>query len=164
MNVSSAEMRRVFGSFCTGVTVVTALVEGKPLGFTCQSFVSLSLDPPLILISPSKTSRSWPAIRDSGDFAVNILADHQDGHSSRFARSGTDKFDGVEWERAPGGSPLLPEALAWAECRVWAEYDGGDHTIVAAEVLALDGSPGGRPLLFFRSGYHTATPRTGAML
>ncbi|GAB2682361.1 flavin reductase family protein [Kribbella swartbergensis] len=159
--ITPAGMRAAMGAFCSGVVVVTALgVDAEPLGFTCQSFVSLSLDPPLISISPARTSSTWPRIRAVGRFAINVLAhDHAD-LSGQFARSGTDKYAGVAWRPAPNGSPILDGVSAWVECRLWREYDGGDHTVVIGEVTALDHDVERHPLLYYRGSYPRADWRT----
>lgn len=146
-------MRDVLGHFASGVTVVTADTADGPLGFTCQSFSSLSLDPPLVVFAPARTSRTWPRLREIGHFCVNVLADGQTGLSQAFARSGVDKFAGVPWSRSRHGSPVLEDVVAWIDCQLWAEYDGGDHTIVAARVLDLGAHPERRPLLFHRGSY-----------
>lgn len=145
-------MRSVMGSFCSGVVLVTAFGD-EPLGFTCQSFVSLSLEPPLISISPAKSSSTWPRIREVGRFAVNVLADDHDEVSRAFARSGTDKYAGVEWAPAPLGSPLLAGASAWMECVLWNEYEAGDHTIAIGRVHSLGHDTERLPLLFHRGHY-----------
>ncbi|MET0456469.1 MAG: flavin reductase family protein [Mycobacterium sp.] len=157
-DISPQHMRTVLGHFCSGITVITTMGDDGPIGFTCQSFSSLSLDPPLVSFSPARTSTTWPKIRDVGSFAINVLADHHDGVSNGFARSGTDKFAGVTWAVGALGAPILDGVVAWAECRLWAEYDGGDHTIVAAEVLDLHASSERRPLLYFQGGYHLPHP------
>jgi 3-hydroxy-9,10-secoandrosta-1,3,5(10)-triene-9,17-dione monooxygenase reductase component len=149
-------MREVLGHFASGVTVVTAVDDDEPIGFTCQSFSSLSLDPPLVVFAPARTSRTWPRLRELGRFCVNVLAEDQDGLSAAFARSGEDKFAGVPWRPSRHGSPVLEGVVAWIDCALWAEYDGGDHTIVAARVLDLGADPGRRPLLFHRGGYGLA--------
>ncbi|MDI9894537.1 flavin reductase family protein [Rhodococcus sp. IEGM 1381] len=154
----SEQMRDVLGHFCSGITVITARTNSGPIGFTCQSFASLSIDPALVSFSPARSSTTWPAIRQVGVFAVNVLADDHIAASAAFSRSGTDKFAGVQWQPAPAGSPLLDGALAWAECRLWAEYDGGDHTIVAAQVTDLGAAPAKSPLLYYRGKYHLAQP------
>jgi flavin reductase (DIM6/NTAB) family NADH-FMN oxidoreductase RutF len=92
-------------------------------------------------------------LRALGRFCVNVLAEDQSALSARFARSGTDKFAGVPWRRSPQGSPVLDGVVAWIDCRLWAEYDGGDHTLVAARVLDLGADPSRRPLLFHRGSY-----------
>lgn len=156
--ITPQRMRAVLGNFCSGITVITAATPDGPIGFTCQSFSSLSLDPPLVSFCPARTSTTWPGIRDIGTFAINVLADHHDSVSNGFARSGTDKFAGVSWTPGTTGAPILDGVIAWAECRVWAEYDGGDHTIVAAEVLDLSADDDRSPLLFYRGSYHQAQP------
>ncbi|MFE5707663.1 flavin reductase family protein [Rhodococcus koreensis] len=157
----SDRMRDVLGHFCSGITVITAQDSSGPIGFTCQSFSSLSLEPALVTFSPARTSTTWPKIREIGLFAVNVLADDHIDTSSAFARSGTDKFAGVSWAPGPNGSPILDGVVAWAECRLWAEYDGGDHTIVAAEVTELHAAGDKDPLLYYRSRYHLALPHPG---
>lgn len=156
--VTPEAMRDALGAFASGVVVVTAQGPDGPVGFTCQSFSSLSLDPPLVSFSPSRSSSSWPRIREIGRFCVNVLAAEHEHHSAGFARSGTDKFAGVSWYPAPSGAPVLEGVGAWIDCTLWNEYDGGDHTIVAARADALGADPERLPLLFFRGGYHL-TPR-----
>ena len=146
-------MRDVLGHFVSGVTVVTAMSADGPAGFTCQSFSSLSLDPPLVAFAPSRTSTTWPQLRDAGRFCVNVLAERQSGLSRQFARSGTDKFAGVEWSPSPHGSPVLDGVVAWIDSALWAEYDGGDHTIAVARVLDLGADASRSPLLFHRGAY-----------
>jgi 3-hydroxy-9,10-secoandrosta-1,3,5(10)-triene-9,17-dione monooxygenase reductase component len=154
--VSPAVMRNVLGNFATGVVVVTARArDDTPLGFTCQSFVSLSLDPPLVSFAPSRTSSTWPRIREVGGFCVNVLsADHSE-LSARFARpsSAGDKFAGVDWCPAPSGAPVLEGVIAWVDCDLWAEHDGGDHTIAVGRVHHLGADPDRLPLLFYRGSY-----------
>ncbi|MBB3086187.1 flavin reductase family protein [Geodermatophilus sabuli] len=151
--VDPALMREVLGHFASGVTVVTALDDDEPIGFTCQSFSSLSLDPPLVVFAPARTSRTWPRLRELGRFCVNVLAEDQDGLSAAFARSGGDKFAGVHWRPSRLGRPVLDDVVAWIDCELWAEYDGGDHTLVAARVLDLGADGHRRPLLFHRGSY-----------
>ena len=146
-------MREVLGHFASGVTVVTADTTEGPLGFTCQSFSSLSLEPPLVVFAPGRTSRTWPRLREIGRFCINVLAEDQTGLSQSFARSGTDKFAGVPWSRSRLGSPVLEDVVAWIDGELWAEYDGGDHTLVVARVLDLGADPARRPLLFHRGSY-----------
>jgi len=146
-------MREVLGHFASGVTVVTADTTNGPLGFTCQSFSSLSLDPPLVVFAPSRTSRTWPQLREIGRFCVNVLAEDQTRLSQTFARSGSDKFAGVRWTRSRHGSPVLEAVVAWIDGELWAEYDGGDHTLAVARVLDLGADPARRPLLFHRGAY-----------
>jgi 3-hydroxy-9,10-secoandrosta-1,3,5(10)-triene-9,17-dione monooxygenase reductase component len=145
--------RDVMGHFATGVTVVTALEDGIPVGFTCQSFVSLSLDPPLVGLAPSKSSTSWPRIARAGTFCVNVLADHQQALGRSFAVSGGDKFDGVAWHSADvGGAPVIDGSLAWVNCELELIHDAGDHELVIGKVLDL-GMSEGSPLLFYKSAF-----------
>jgi 3-hydroxy-9,10-secoandrosta-1,3,5(10)-triene-9,17-dione monooxygenase reductase component len=146
-------MRDVLGHFASGVTVVTADTETGPLGFTCQAFSSLSLDPPLVLFAPARTSTTWPRLREIRRFCINVLAEDQTALSQAFARSGVDKFAGVPWTRSRLGSPVLQDVVAWIDGELWAEYDGGDHTLVVARVLDLGANPARRPLLFHRGTY-----------
>ena len=146
-------MREVMGHFASGVTVVTAVTDGGPIGFTCQSFSSLSLDPPLVVFAPGRSSRTWPQLRDIGRFCVNVLAEGQDAVSQNFARSGVDKFAGVPWRPSALGSPVLDDVVAWIDAELWAEYDGGDHTLVVARVLDLGADGRRRPLLYHRGQY-----------
>jgi 3-hydroxy-9,10-secoandrosta-1,3,5(10)-triene-9,17-dione monooxygenase reductase component len=155
--VEPATLRDVLGHFASGVVVVTAAGSAGPLGFTCQSFASLSLDPPLVSFAPSRTSSTWPRIRAAGTFCVNVLAGDQQRLSAAFARSGTDKFAGVGWGPGPAGAPVLDGACAWIGCTLWREYDGGDHTIVAGRVHDLAADASRTPLLFHRGRYGLAT-------
>ena len=154
MSTKQAEsFREVLGHFASGVTIITGITDDGPAGFTCQAFSSLSLDPPMVLVLPSKSSTSWPTIGESGKFCVNILADHQEQVSAKFAKSRTDKFAGVTWEPSPMGQPILDGACAWIDCRVDAVHQGGDHLIVVGAVGGLAARRDSRPLLFHRGRY-----------
>ena len=146
-------MKDVLGNFGTGVTVVTAITAAGPVGFTCQSFASLSLDPPLVMFCPARTSSTWPTLRALGRFTINILADDHEWLSDRFASTGIDRFTGVGFTLSAQGGPVLEGVLAWVDCTLRAEHDGGDHTIVVADVLDLDAAPDAMPLFYFRGGY-----------
>lgn len=148
-----ADFKAVLGRFCTGVTVITALDGTEPVGFTCQSFSALSLDPPSVCFCPARTSTSWPRIRSAGRFCVNILAADQEDVCRGLARSGTDKFAGVDWTISTNGSPLLTGSLASIDCEFTGEVDGGDHTIVIASVTGLFEHREAAPLLFYRSAF-----------
>ncbi len=148
-----ATFRQVLGSFCSGVTVVAALGREGPLGLTCQAFASLSLDPPLILISPSRESVTWPKIRQIGRFCISILAEEHQPVSIQMSRPGTAKFTGIPWEQTPLGSPRVTGATAWLDCTLEAEHDGGDHTVVIAAVHHLSADPAARPLLYHHGRY-----------
>jgi flavin reductase (DIM6/NTAB) family NADH-FMN oxidoreductase RutF len=154
--VSPAVMREVLGHFVSGIVVVTAAGPDGPLGFTCQSFASLSLDPPLISFAPARTSTTWPRIRAIGSFCVNVLATGHEHISVGFARSGVDKFVDVEWQPAPSGAPRLAGVSAWIDCSLWAEHDGGDHTIAIGRVIDLGADASRLPLLYYRGQYTAA--------
>ena len=129
-------LRHVLVHFASGLTVITAATHDGPAGFTCQSFASLSLDPPLVTFSPARTSSAWPLLRQAGR-TVNILPAGHQHLGARFARSGADKFAGVDYIASLRGNPLLDKALAWVDCELHEEYDGGGHTIVVGAVRAL---------------------------
>ncbi|HUY64981.1 MAG TPA: flavin reductase family protein [Acidimicrobiales bacterium] len=152
-----ARFRQVLGHFATGVTVVTAMVQGEPVGFTCQAFTALSLEPPLVALAPGKNSTSWPRIAQAGSFCVNVLAEGQEALCRDFAVSGGDKFEGVGWRPAGNGAPLLDGVLAWVECAFVRSHDAGDHELVVGLVQDM-GVNGGGPLLFFRGGFGRFAP------
>lgn len=160
--VDPAEFRRVLGHFATGVTVVAAYDTEGPAGFACQSFASLSLDPPLVAFMVARTSTTWPRIARAGAFCVNVLGADQAGLCRAFAVSGStgaDKFAGVPYDAAPGtGSPRLAGVPAWIDCVVQAVHTGGDHLIVVGRVEALGASDDGDPLLFHRGGFGRLMP------
>jgi flavin reductase (DIM6/NTAB) family NADH-FMN oxidoreductase RutF len=158
VTIDPTAMREVLGHFASGVVVVTAAGPVGPLGFTCQSFASLSLDPALVSFAPARTSSTWPRIRQVGAFCVNVLAEEQEALSAGFARSGVDKFAGVGWRPGPHGAPVLDGACAWIGCTLWREYDGGDHTIVVGRVRDLAADESRVPLLFHRGRYGLARP------
>lgn len=156
--VDAYEFRRVFGHFCTGVTIVTTADEDGPTGFACQAFAPLSLDPPLVLFCPQAGSQTWRRIQRTGLFCVNVLAEDHHELSRAFGRAGADKFDGVGWTPSPAGAPILHGALTWAECQVEAVHPGGDHVIVVGRVVTLGECRDGGPLLFFKGRYRAAAP------
>jgi flavin reductase (DIM6/NTAB) family NADH-FMN oxidoreductase RutF len=157
--VDPAEFRRVLGNFATGVAVITAppaTTGDSPAGFACQSFTSLSLDPPLVAFMVGRRSTTWPRIARAGVFCVNVLGAHQTELCRAFAVSGADKFAGVAYDAAPvSGSPRLWGAVAWIDCAIHAVHTGGDHLIVVGRVDALGTAaddPEG-PLLFHRGRF-----------
>jgi flavin reductase (DIM6/NTAB) family NADH-FMN oxidoreductase RutF len=152
-DLTPQRLRHVLGHFASGLTVITAATDNGPAGFTCQSFSSLSLEPALVTFSPARSSSTWPQLRQAGQFTVNILPAEQQHLAAQFARSGTDKFAGVDYSASPLGNPMLDKALAWVDCELHEEYDGGDHTIVVGAVRALGARDGAEPLLFFKGNY-----------
>lgn len=146
-------IRDVMGNFCTGVTVITGLDGDDPLGFACQSFASVSLDPPLISFCPARTSTTWPKIRRVGKLAVNVLSESQRTLCAAFGASGGNKFRGVRWTPGDNGAPAIEGAIARVEATVETEHDAGDHTIVLCRVTGLTSLHPDSPLLFFRGTY-----------
>jgi 3-hydroxy-9,10-secoandrosta-1,3,5(10)-triene-9,17-dione monooxygenase reductase component len=129
--------RQVLGQFCTGVTVVATCDERGPAGFACQSFAAVSLDPPLVLFCPSRSSATWPRIAMTGHFCASVLADEQRELARIFGASGEDKFAGVRWSPASSGSPVLDGALTWVGAAVEAVHEAGDHYVVLGRVTEL---------------------------
>ena len=159
---AARRFRDALGRFASGVTVVTGTSAGEPVGLTCQSFSSVSLEPPLVVFIPAKSSRAWPLIQRSGKFCVNFLAADQAELSNTMASRGTDKFADVKWSpSAETGSPMLDGALAQVDCTIHAVHEAGDHYLVIGRVVDLllhdDGEQD--PLLFFRGEYRTTDPR-----
>ena len=151
---TSRELRDALGQFCTGITVITACTDGAPVGFACQSFSALSLEPPLVLFCPMKTSGSWQGIEKAGRFCVNILGEEQEDVSSTFGRRGDDKFADIRWEPSPLGSPVIEGVMAWFDCEIDTVLDGGDHWIVLGKVSDIGPTDRReRPLLFYRGAY-----------
>ncbi len=151
-SIDQARFREVLGHFATGVTIVTAMEDEGPVGFTCQAFSALSLDPPMVVLAPAKSSTSWPKIAQAGSFCVNILESKQEALCRSFAVSGVDKFAGVGWTPASSGAPLLTGSLAWVDCEVELIHDAGDHELVLGRVHDL-GVGEGTPLVYYRSGF-----------
>ena len=155
------EYRHALGTFTTGVTIITACAHNadgaeKLVGMTANSFNSVSLDPPLVLWSMSKSSSSAPVFEAAEYWAVHILSHDQDGLANRFAKRGVDKFAGLTTERGLGGAPLLPACTTRMQCKTAYRYDGGDHIIMVGEVMHFDHSdiP---PLVYQRGNYAIAT-------
>ena len=153
-SLNEARFKEVVGHFATGVTIITAMEDGQPVGFTCQSFTALSLEPQMVAIAPAKSSTSWPKIARAGSFCVNVLTNEQESTCRSFAVSGGEKFAGIEWNVGVSGAPVLESSLAVIECKLESIYDAGDHELVTGRVMAMEvGS--GTPLLFYRSGFHS---------
>jgi 3-hydroxy-9,10-secoandrosta-1,3,5(10)-triene-9,17-dione monooxygenase reductase component len=156
----AARFRQILGHFPTGVTVVTTVEDGRPVGMAAGSFFSVSLDPPLVGFCVMTTSNTWPAIERSGSFGVSILADDQTEVCRQLARKGTEKFDGVPWSPAPvTKSPLVDGAVAPLDCDLEQQHLAGDHWIVVGRVRALELHRGeADPLVFCRGGFGRQSP------
>jgi flavin reductase (DIM6/NTAB) family NADH-FMN oxidoreductase RutF len=156
--VDRQTFRQVMGHFATGITVITALDQaGRNCGITANSFTSVSLDPPLVLVCVDRSIEFFKVITEAGHFNVNFLSHAQAELSRRFATKNIDKFDGVEHRKGVMGAPLLLETLGHLECSRYDLLPGGDHIIVVGKVehLALTG---GEPLLYFSSSYRMLQP------
>jgi flavin reductase (DIM6/NTAB) family NADH-FMN oxidoreductase RutF len=152
--IDSATFRAVLGRFASGVTVVTVRDgAGRDHGMTVSAFCSVSLEPPLVLACIDRSASLLGALAVGGAYAITMLSETQEALSRRFASEVDDRFDGIGYVRAPGGSALLDDALAWLECRVEARVDAGDHVVVIGRVEFADVSERAAPLLYYRSGY-----------
>jgi flavin reductase (DIM6/NTAB) family NADH-FMN oxidoreductase RutF len=152
VSVNEAEYRSVAGHFATGVVVVAAMTESGPVGFTCQSFHSLSLEPILVAFAARVDGVSWPLIRAVGTISINVLEQRQMALAERFARSAPDKFEGVAWTPGPAGAPLLAGALAQLEAGMVSVSTFGDHDLAVAHVSSAVAHPGS-PLLYYRGEF-----------
>lgn len=148
-------LRDAFGAFLTGVTVVTTFnEEGAPIGFTANSFTSVSLDPPLLLVCLAKTSRNFAALTGARGFGINILSEGQKDISNTFARPVEDRFAAVDWQRGPFGSPVFGGVSAWFDCSMHENVDAGDHVILIGRIEGFENS-GKTGLGYARGGYFT---------
>ena len=148
-----ATFRTVLGHFATGVTAITAVDGEEPVGMACNSFTSVSLEPPLVLFCAAKSSTTWPRIQAAGKWAANILDEDGEEVCRLFAQKGADRFARIAYAPGRTGSPILEDALAFADCETIAEHDAGDHVIVVGRVIELGYQHEGKPLLFYRGGY-----------
>ncbi|MBV9527872.1 flavin reductase family protein [Sphingomonas sp.] len=147
-------LRDALGCFATGVTVVTALDEkGGPAGLTVNSFTSVSLEPPLLLVCIHKQAATAEALVGAGNFAINVLQTGQQPASITFSTRGEDRFGCTPWSRGESGAPILGDSLCVFECERFAVYDGGDHHILVGQVVKASFDAGLDPLLFFRGKY-----------
>ena len=158
MAIDHSRFRQALSQFASGITVVTTRdAAGAPLGLTVSAFCSVSLDPPMVLVSIDNRSEAGAGLLGSGIFGVSILAEGQEDWSRRFASAGPAKFSGVDLLAGLSGVPLIPGALAHIECRVAGVYAGGDHTLYLGEVTELEVGEG-RPLLYHNRGYRRLEP------
>jgi flavin reductase (DIM6/NTAB) family NADH-FMN oxidoreductase RutF len=157
--MESPEFRRILGHWASGVSIVTTRTpDGRACGLTANAVASLSLEPLLVLVCVEKNADTHDCIRSAAAFAVNILNSESETLARRFAAWEVDrKFDGLAYHDGPTGNPILDDALAWVDCRLHSEFDGGDHTIFVGGVVAGDAVEGS-PLLYYRGGYGRFTP------
>jgi flavin reductase (DIM6/NTAB) family NADH-FMN oxidoreductase RutF len=148
-----ATFRAVLGRLASGVSVVTTRSpEGKDHGMTVTALSSLSLEPPLILVCVDRAATMYDALREAPHFAVSMLTSEQEIISRRFAETSDTKFEGVGFSRDATGCALIDDALAHLECSMWAQYEGGDHTIFVGQVVRAKTGEA-KPLLYYRGGY-----------
>jgi flavin reductase (DIM6/NTAB) family NADH-FMN oxidoreductase RutF len=160
--VDPRDFRNALGTYPTGVTIITSVAaDGKPYGLTCNSFTSVSLNPPLVLWSLGMFSQALSVFQNASHFAVNVLGASQQALASKFAKSSEDKFAGVEWKAGLGGAPLLADSVANFQCRAANRYYGGDHVIFLGAVEAYSYNRR-EPLLFARGGYGRFLEADGA--
>jgi flavin reductase (DIM6/NTAB) family NADH-FMN oxidoreductase RutF len=151
--VDAAQFRQLMGRFATGVAVLTVSApDRRLLGMTANSVASVSLYPPLVSVCVDHDAEMHQAILQVGQFALNILSSAQETLARRFADKHEDRFDGIGYELTPDGLIVLGGVLAHIECERYAQYSGGDHTIVVGRVIGGSASKG-RPLLYYRGGY-----------
>ncbi|NEA32183.1 flavin reductase family protein [Streptomyces sp. SID13031] len=160
-SIESGEFRAALGRFASGITIMSTLQGGVAHAMTANAFTSVSLDPPLVLVCVDHGVRMHDAVLDCGYWAMSVLTDSHRELAGRFAKSGRDlygQFDGVATQAGPKtGCPLIEGALSWLECRTWATYPGGDHTIVVGEVLSLgSGQPDDPTALIYYDGQYRA--------
>src|SRR6185503_19872449 len=156
--IDPRDFRNALGAYATGVTIITAAgTDGKPYGITCNSFASVSLNPPLVLWSLVLYSSRLNAFQNASHVAVNVLGFSQQALANKFANSSDDKFVDVDWKPGLGGAPLLAGSVANLQCRAANRYYGGDHVIFLGAVEAYSYNRN-EPLLFARGGYGQFVP------
>lgn len=154
MDIDTRDIRKVLGTFATGVNVVTAMRnDGIPVGVTVNSFTSVSLDPPLVLVCLDKRTGSLEAFTSAKGFAINILKESQQQLSNDFAGSHVDDFHDHKYTLSESGSPVIENVLSWIDCHHEVEYDGGDHIIMVGRIMEMHYEATGNPLLYFRGKY-----------
>lgn len=154
ISIDPAAFRQVLGAYPTGVCAITALgAEGKPVGMVVGTFTSVSLDPPLVGFLPVKKSSSWPLIEAAGRFCVNVLGSDQQDVCRSVTAKGADKFAGLEYTVSEHNLPAIAGSIARIECTVRSVTDAGDHWFVLGNVLHLEITRDGDPMLFHRGRY-----------
>ncbi|MDP9792818.1 flavin reductase (DIM6/NTAB) family NADH-FMN oxidoreductase RutF [Catenuloplanes nepalensis] len=150
--MDAATLRAAFARFPSGVTALSGLVDGAPEGMAVSSFLSVSLDPPLLAVSLQRTSRTWPALRRAGGIGVSVLAAGHGALTRRLAGA-TDRFAGVDWTATPSGAVRIGGAAAWFDCTLHQELPAGDHVIALLTIHAVDHQPAAPPLVFHASTF-----------
>ncbi|MFB7122933.1 flavin reductase family protein [Kitasatospora sp. NPDC056273] len=156
--LDGAALRQAFGAYPTGVVALGALRDGEPVGLAVSSFVSISLEPPMVAVSVARTSTTWPRLTEAPELGLSVLSRGQGALCRRLASRAGDRFDGTGWQATPGGAVLIHDAALWLTARMHAVYDGGDHEIVLLELLTVELFPGVEPLVFHTSQFRELTP------
>jgi len=160
--ITDANLRKMRGLFASGVTAVTTALDGRLRGVAVSAFMSVSLDPPLVLIALANETTMYDMLAESGIFAVNLLSDDQEFLSERFAARApivNEEFEGVPYLLSVTGAPILEQSLAWYDCRVEATHPGGDHTLFVGRVEAMGFSENREPLIYFANRYRQLRDR-----
>jgi flavin reductase (DIM6/NTAB) family NADH-FMN oxidoreductase RutF len=160
--VDAQTFKRALSRFASGITVVGAMVDRMPLGFTCQAFYSVSLNPPLVSFSVMSTGTRWPRIRAVGNFSINVLSADQSSLSDMFGRGSPANWEGVDWTVSEFGNPVISDVILHLDCTLAAEYVAGDHQVIIARVesfRSLDRSPHSNPLVYYGGSYHSLSFR-----
>lgn len=154
MSFDAKAFRQALGAFPTGVAVITAVAQqGHPIGITVNSFTSVSLDPPMVLWCLDKRSDRYAIFTTTDRFTISVLGTAHEDVSSRLAKPGSHRLDGIELIPTELGPPALADALAYFECMAEAAYEGGDHAILLGRVQRFARREAGAPLVFFRGRY-----------
>ncbi|MFI0374075.1 flavin reductase family protein [Actinomadura sp. 1N219] len=148
MTAVGVDLRRVYGAYPTGVTVVAGLTGGSPVGIAASSFVPVSLDPPMVSVCVAHTSTTWPLLRGLPRIGISVLAAHQAHVGRRLGSRDADRFAGVDWRSTPDGCVRIEGAAAWYDCSIEQQFRSGDHDIVVFRVNDLDARAGVPPLVF----------------
>lgn len=148
------ELRHAFAGFATGITLVAALVDGRPVGMLANSFSSLSLDPPLAALSFARTSTTWPILRQAPHWGISVLAEHHQADIAQLSRPATARFDGVTWNATDHGAVFLDQATTVFRVGLDTKVDAGDHVLTLLRIHALHRCPGGTPLIFYGNRLH----------
>ena len=158
--ILQAALKQAMRVYPQGVTVVTTQTDGGPRGITVSSFTSVSLSPPLVLISIAKGSQLHDQYREAKAFAVNFLADDQKSVSDTFAgrTEAEDRFEGLKFRLGVSGSPIIDGVRAVIECKKWQVFDGGDHSLIVGEVVAAQALSSKKPLVYYAQQYTTTEP------
>lgn len=157
-SLDGREFRRILGHYPTGVSFVTTLGEAGPVGMLVGSFTSVSLEPPLVAFLPDRRSTTWPLIKATGQFCVNVLAEHQQDVCAALSRQAADRFSGIAHRVTATGLPIIDGVVAWIDCQLHAVHEAGDHFIAIGLVRSLAAEHAGPPLVFLRGAYGSVSP------